>query len=108
MPHRHPKPPFVPPPSRETIRQRLEELLEQSPMTAKEISSQAGISEKEVAFHLEHLQQSLRNGPRKLNVEPAQCCQCGFSFQKRQRLDKPGRCPLCRSERIDPPRFAID
>ena len=107
MSQQRPKSPFVPPPRRDTIRRRIEELIEGQALNTKEISMQVGIGEKEVAAHLEHLQQSLRKGPRKLQVEPALCHECGFVFQKRQRLDKPGRCPLCRSERIEPPRFSI-
>jgi predicted Zn-ribbon and HTH transcriptional regulator len=40
-------------------------------------------------------------------VEPARCQVCGFVFKKRDRLTSPGRCPSCRSSRIEEPLFTI-
>ena len=66
-----------------------------------------GISEKDVAGHLEHLQRSLRTGGAALEVLPAECLACGFVFKERTRLTRPGSCPECRATRIDPPAFRI-
>jgi hypothetical protein len=41
------------------------------------------------------------------NVTPAECRKCGFVFQKREKLKKPGKCPICRSESIEEPLFGI-
>ncbi len=38
---------------------------------------------------------------------PATCKKCGYQFTDRERLKKPSRCPRCKSERIDPPRFYV-
>ena len=59
---------------------------------------------KEVLEHLEHIKIALHGG---LVIIPALCLGCGFSFRKRERLKKPGRCPVCRSERIVEPSFSI-
>jgi hypothetical protein len=32
---------------------------------------------------------------------------CGFIFRKRDRLKKPGRCPVCHGEHIQDPLFSI-
>jgi hypothetical protein len=40
-------------------------------------------------------------------VIPAACKKCNFVFRKRDRLKKPGRCPLCHGESIDDPLFHI-
>jgi predicted Zn-ribbon and HTH transcriptional regulator len=40
-------------------------------------------------------------------VEPAQCLDCSFVFRKRARLDRPSACPVCRSQHLGPPRFAV-
>jgi len=102
-----PKPPSVPAPRGETIRLRIGELLRNAAVTPREISAAVGIREKEVARHLEHIRKSLHGGPEQLMVEPAACRKCGFVFAKRERLDRPGRCPVCRGESIAEPRFVI-
>lgn len=92
-----------------TIPQRLREALAgASSKTLKELSAELSVSEKELVGALEKLALSLRNEDAKLLVESAYCIACGYQFESRQRLAKPGRCPSCRSERIAPPRFAIE
>jgi hypothetical protein len=90
-----------------TVRSALREVLREGPLTARELSARVGISEKEVPGHLDHLARSLRHGGDRLRVEPAQCLVCAFVFKERTRLTKPSKCPACRSERLDPPRFVI-
>jgi len=102
-----PKPPPIPAPPQETIRQRIAELLHGEPLTAREISAAVGIREKDVARHLQHIRQSLHGGAVRLELEAATCRKCGFVFVKRERLDRPGRCPVCKGESISEPRFAI-
>jgi len=91
----------------ETVRAALRQVLRERPLTARELSARVGISEKEVPGHLDHLARSLRHGGDRLRVEPAQCLVCAFVFKERTRLTKPSKCPACRSERVDPPRFVI-
>jgi predicted Zn-ribbon and HTH transcriptional regulator len=90
-----------------TIRSELRRVLGEGPLTARELSARVGISEKEVAGHLAHLARSLRQRGEQLRVEPPRCLACGFVFKERTRLDKPSRCPECKSERLAPSRFAI-
>lgn len=95
-----------------TIRRTIIEAIKGRLMTAKEISGAAGLSEKEVAGHLAHIQKSVsasREGERlRFVVEPSGCLSCGFVFKKRERLKTPSRCPLCRSEEISEMRFGIE
>jgi predicted Zn-ribbon and HTH transcriptional regulator len=81
-------------------------MLRQDEYTAKDISRILGIREKEVYEHLPHVQRSLGNAVS-LIVEPARCMECDFIFTKRKRVTTPGRCPVCRSERISEPVFKI-
>jgi predicted Zn-ribbon and HTH transcriptional regulator len=90
-----------------TVRSALREVLREGPLTARELSARVGIGEKDVSGHLEHLARSLRHSSERLRVEPAQCLACGFTFAERTRLTKPSKCPVCRSQRMDPPRFVI-
>jgi len=91
----------------ETVRSALRQVLREGPLTARELSARVRISEKEVSGHLEHVARSLRHSGERLRVEPAQCLACAFVFKERTRLTKPSKCPVCRSERLDPPRFVI-
>jgi aryl-alcohol dehydrogenase-like predicted oxidoreductase/predicted Zn-ribbon and HTH transcriptional regulator len=90
-----------------TVRQAILEVLERGAATARDLSRLVGISEKEVAGHLEHLQRSLKKGDRTFVMEPAECAKCGFRFTERTRLTKPSSCPECRAERVHPPQFRV-
>ena len=89
------------------MRAALREALRAGPLTARELSARVGVPEKQVAGHLEHLGRSLKAAGERLRVKPACCLDCGFVFRKRDRLSRPSRCPVCRSEHLDAPRFAI-
>lgn len=91
----------------ESIRQGMRALLERGPAGTREISRVLRIPEKTVAGHLEHLRRSLSCAGSTLLVTPARCLDCGFVFSKRDRFTAPGRCPLCRSESIEPPLFEV-
>ena len=71
-------------------------------MDLREISQLFRIREKDVLDHLQHIARSAR-----LKMEPAACLECGFFFKKRERLNTPSRCPLCKSESISPPRYQV-
>jgi predicted Zn-ribbon and HTH transcriptional regulator len=98
----------LPPPERHaTVRAALEEELRKGPASARDLSAAVGIREKDVPGHLEHVEHSARARGEVLVVEPATCADCGFRFEGRARLTKPGACPECRSTRIDPPLFSL-
>ena len=97
----------VPVEAKDTVRHRLLAELEQGPLSALELSGLVGIPEKEVAGHLEHIRQTLHRTGRHLIVLPAECAQCGFVFEKRARLTRPSRCPVCRSESVHAPLFSL-
>jgi hypothetical protein len=89
-----------------TLRKKIAEVLEKQNLDLHEISKLLGIKEREVLDHLQHIAKSVH--PKRLTADPAFCKQCGFSFKKRTRLNTPGRCPVCKSESISPPRFKIN
>ena len=80
------------------IRSALRQVLRAGPFATRDLSARGGISEKEVAGHLEHLARSLRQSDERLRVEPAKCLACGFVFKERTRLTKPSRCPKCKGQ----------
>ena len=98
----------APRPATETVRDALRAALTGSrALTALELSSLCGIAHKQVTDHLEHLQRSLQAEGSELIVEPARCQSCEYEFTDRSRLGRPGRCPKCKGERVEPPRFRI-
>jgi transcriptional regulator len=91
-----------------TIRQQIIGLLIQEAMSALNISSAVGVAEKDVYRHLAHIEKTVAAQGRKLTRSPISCRSCGFTFRRRRRLTRPGRCPRCRSSRIDHPLFRIE
>jgi transcriptional regulator len=106
--------PPKPPPARDlTPRDALRAALDATRDTganasARDLASAAGLSEKDVLHHLEHLARSLPHEGLKLVIEPATCLACAFVFRDRARLTSPGACPTCRSERVAPPSFRVE
>ncbi len=104
---RLPKEPPQPVERCETIRQYIIALLQNDTFSAKEISGYLRITEKDVYDHLEHIRKTMNKGGYHLVVEPAVCDKCGFTFRKRGKLSRPGKCPICHSNLIIPPMFSV-
>src|SRR5574341_1776642 len=103
-----PKDPITPPAVRDTVRQELIAALVEGPCSARELSAAAGIREREVDGHLEHIRKSITASGQHLIVTPAECKKCGFLFSKREKLKRPGKCPVCKGESIREPLFSIE
>lgn len=91
-----------------TIRQRMMARLAVGWASAKELSALLHIGEKEIYGHLLHLEKSAPRSGMVLVVKPAACRDCGFVFKKRERLTKPGSCPLCQGTFMEEPLFALE
>ena len=90
-----------------TIRQKIISLLSEDEMSAREISGEVRISEKEVVEHLAHIARSVSSQDKKVMITPANCLACGYVFENRKRFTRPGRCPQCKKSHIQSPRFRI-
>ena len=99
--------PVVPSERLDTLRQSIIILLRREEVTALEISEEVGIPVHDVYGHLQHIRHSLHRDGESLSVVPAECRGCGFVFVKRERLKRPGRCPVCRGESISQPRYTV-
>lgn len=90
----------------ETIRRDIIRLMMEGPVTPYDISGELGISEREAADHLTH---ALVTARRKYRVEvtPALCGSCGFTFTERKKVKRPSRCPKCKNGRIESARYHI-
>ena len=101
------KEPSVPLERRDTLRHEITAALRGRALSARDISAEVHIPEKEVYEHLEHIRKSMNKRDLSLQIEPAECMKCGFVFRKREKFRKPGRCPVCRGEQIQDPLFSI-
>ena len=101
------KKPFIPVERRGTVRQNIISVIKGRTLLAREISAEVKVSEKEVYGHLEHIQKTINKKKLTLLITPAGCRKGGFVFKKRDRLNKPGKCPVCNSELIQEPLFSI-
>jgi predicted Zn-ribbon and HTH transcriptional regulator len=102
------KGPFVPADRQETIRKQIIIALKGDTLSAKDLSGIVHIREKDVYEHLSHIQKSIQKDGGRLVILPSECRKCGFSFKKRERFKKPGKCPVCRNESIVEPLFHIE
>jgi predicted Zn-ribbon and HTH transcriptional regulator len=91
----------------QTIRRRIIELLAGQEMTARELSQDLGLREKEVYDHLVHLGRTVAAQGRQLVVRPFGCRACGWVFKDRRRFSRPGRCPRCKGSYIEAPAYRI-
>lgn len=82
-------------------------LLQEDAWTSLELSQELHIPEREVFSHLAHVKKSLKGKSQSMQVEPYHCLKCDYSFTKRERLDRPGRCPKCRHSHISLALFSI-
>lgn len=98
------KEPAIPSERHETLRQMIVALLESRTLSAKELSPEVSASEREIYDHLEHIRMKKEI---RLVVTAAECRKCGYAFRKRERLKKPGKCPVCRGEFITEPLFSV-
>ncbi len=90
-----------------TIRQQIISLLSEDEYGSREISQELSIREKEVYGHLSHISRSVTSQKQKLVITPSRCILCGYDFETRKRFTRPSRCPKCKSERIQGPRYRI-
>ena len=102
-----PKKPTVPPVQLDTVRHEIVKLLETGTLSALDISMAVHIAEREVYDHLEHIRRTLHAVGGRFEITPAECKKCGFAFTHRERLKKPGKCPVCRNQAIHEPLFRI-
>ncbi len=91
-----------------TNREKIIEILlnTEYPLSAREIAMRLGISEKEVIEDLRHIAKSVRRMGLRLYIAPARCKKCGYEFRSAE-IKIPSKCPRCKSQWIEPPRFII-
>ena len=90
-----------------TIRQNIISLLSGQGLDARDLSQELGLKEKEIYEHLVHVERTVAASRGRIVITPSQCLLCGYVFEDRRRLTRPGRCPQCRRSKIQNPSFRI-
>ncbi|MBW2976999.1 transcriptional regulator [Candidatus Woesearchaeota archaeon] len=88
-----------------TRREKIIEILSKEEKSAQQLANELQAQLFEILEDLGHIKHSIK--PRKLMALPAKCRKCGFAFEERSKIKKPGRCPRCKSEWIMAPLFRI-
>ena len=81
------------------FRRQLIELLTREPRTASSVAREMGLRRGEIEEDLRHALRSAAAAGYRLEIIPARCKDCGFTFDT-NRLAKPGRCPSCKGSRL--------
>ena len=95
--------PPAPPERVQTVPRQIIECLRDGPVSLRTLSTRIGLSEKQLAGHLDNLHKQVR-----VTIIPARCAKCGFEYRDRRRSRKPGKCPKCRSTHIQEPLYSIE
>ena len=91
----------------QTLRRKMMALLSDRKMDARSLSEELGVKEKEVYDHLVHVERTVAAAGGRFIATPSECLLCGYVFEDRRRLTRPGRCPRCRRSKIQNPTFRI-
>ena len=91
-----------------TRRQQLLDLLEVCEQSVEGLRLALRVPVKLLEDDLRHVERSAKQSGGRLVVTPAACEACGYVFRDRGRFHTPGRCPKCRSERIEDALFKLE
>ncbi len=89
-----------------TLRKDLVTLLSAQPRSVSSLAREMGLRRADMEEDLRHALRSARAAGHRVNVIPARCRSCNFTFDE-QRLSKPGKCPSCRGTRLYEPQIFI-
>ncbi len=91
----------------ETTRQRIRESLRGEPATPSELAREFELTAPVILSHVEHVSHSVDGTDEQLLVAPPACRDCGFDGFD-DLLNRPSRCPACKSEAVTEPIFTIE
>jgi predicted Zn-ribbon and HTH transcriptional regulator len=89
-----------------TTRQRMTDRLRDEPMSASALAREFELNTATALTHVEHIAQTLESTDEQLLVAPPACIDCGFDGFD-DLINRPSRCPKCKSENIEEPAFQV-
>jgi predicted Zn-ribbon and HTH transcriptional regulator len=81
------------------MRRQIIDLVSREPRSASSIAREMGLRRSEIEEELRHALRSAAAAGHRIEIIPARCKDCGFTFGG-DRLVKPGRCPACKGSRL--------
>jgi len=90
-----------------TTRQRIADKLRDEPTAAGTLANEFEVRTATALDHVEHISQSLEPTDETLLVAPPTCEECGFD-EFDDLINRPARCPECKSEAVAEPSFVIE
>ena len=98
-----------------SLRERIIDLIKESnePLSVDDIIRMLDIEssrKNEIYDHLSHIAKTVRQkskGLEALLMIPPVCKSCGYVFKDLEKPKRPSKCPKCKSERIEKPKFKI-
>jgi hypothetical protein len=90
-----------------TTRQRIADFLRVETAQAGTLANEFDVTTSTALTHVEHIATSLDGTDEQLLVAPPECRDCGFTEFK-DLVNRPSRCPECKSESVEEPAFRID
>lgn len=76
-------------------------------MAAGALANEFSVRTKDALSHVDHIAKSLEATEETLLVAPPECEDCGFDAFD-DLINRPARCPDCKSEAVAEPAFTID
>lgn len=90
-----------------TTRKRMTDRLREDPLSASALAREFELQTATALTHVEHIAQTLDGTAEELLVAPPACRDCGFDDFD-DLINRPSRCPDCKSEAIEEPAFRIE
>lgn len=90
-----------------TTRERIAASLRDRELAPPAIAREFEVDTTTALSHVEHIARSLESTDEELLVAPPACRDCGFDAFD-DLLNRPSRCPACKSEAVADPVFRIE
>jgi len=90
-----------------TTRERITDRLREGALPASALAREFEITASEALSHVEHIARSIEGTDEQLLVAPPECRDCGFDAFD-DLINRPSRCPECKSESVEEPAFRVE
>lgn len=81
--------------------------LRDQPFSLGALANEFDVTTSTTLTHVEHIAKSLDGTGEQLLVAPPECRDCGFDGFD-DPVNRPSRCPECKSEAVDEPAFTVE
>lgn len=90
-----------------TTRERIADRLRERAASPSALAREFDVTAADAVSHVRHVARSLEPTGEQMMIAPPECRDCGFSGYD-DPLNRPSRCPECKSEAIEEPAFRIE